>query len=68
MTRPKFCMECGAALPEGAKFCPECGTKAPVPAGPPILAEGPRPRLRPPQSSERSSRPPKRNYAVTDAR
>ena len=43
MTRPKFCMECGAALPEGAKFCPECGTKAPVPAGPPTLPEAPPP-------------------------
>jgi membrane protease subunit (stomatin/prohibitin family) len=24
---PKFCYNCGAGLPEGAKFCPGCGTK-----------------------------------------
>ena len=22
---PKFCPECGSALPEEIKFCPECG-------------------------------------------
>ncbi len=25
-TTPKFCFNCGAGLPEGAKFCPGCGT------------------------------------------
>ena len=26
-TTPKFCFNCGASLPEGAKFCPGCGTR-----------------------------------------
>ncbi len=29
----RFCTECGAALPEGAKFCPGCGTRV-APAAP----------------------------------
>jgi len=25
--RPRFCTECGASLPDGAKFCAQCGTR-----------------------------------------
>lgn len=30
----KFCMNCGAELPESASFCPKCGTKIEIPCCP----------------------------------
>lgn len=34
MSTPKFCMECGAKLADGAKFCASCGAKVPEAAAP----------------------------------
>ena len=38
---PKFCPECGSALPEEIKFCPECGANliAEVTEETPIIEE-----------------------------
>ncbi len=48
---PKFCMECGAALPAVAKFCPECGTRtvvaAPAPPPAPEATAPPLPEIPP---------------------
>ncbi len=35
-SRPRFCVECGAALPSEARFCPACGSRvaSPEPAAP----------------------------------
>ena len=38
-TTPKFCFNCGAGLPAGAKFCPDCGTAVQSVAVPPATAE-----------------------------
>jgi len=41
-TTPKFCFNCGAGLPEGAKFCPGCGTAVePVAGAAPAPAPAP---------------------------
>ncbi len=38
-TTAKFCFNCGAALPEGAKFCPGCGTSMQAVAAEPAPAQ-----------------------------
>ena len=38
-TTPKFCFNCGASLPEGAKFCPGCGTAVQPVSAPPAAPE-----------------------------
>ncbi|MCB9738038.1 MAG: zinc ribbon domain-containing protein [Deltaproteobacteria bacterium] len=44
MSSPKFCMDCGAKLAEGAKFCASCGAKVAPPAEAAPAAEEKAPR------------------------
>lgn len=54
---PRFCVECGTPLPEGAKFCPECGTAVAAPAKPAPAAEDAAPAAAKPEPAEAPAAP-----------
>lgn len=53
----KFCPECGAKLPEGAKFCTECGAKLSASAAVPVSATSAEPVYQPPVQPETEPMP-----------
>ncbi len=70
-TKPRYCEQCGAPLPQGAAFCEQCGRRIDDPIPPPAPQTSaeprsiPKPRTAPGPADERPAdpRPPRRAVA-----